>query len=132
MTDKEAMKQALEALRFGLHVGFDESSESQIKKGGKAFQQHQFAIAALRERLAQPDHSGDATKKVEPEDEPVFWRYALVVEGQEVNEAFTTVNWDTKFEPFGRRGIDHGGDVTKQPLYTRPQQTAHGITGEQK
>ena len=62
--------------------------------------------------------------KAQPADEPVFWRYALVVEGQEVNEAFTTVNWDTRFEPFGRRGIDHGGEVTKQPLYTRPQPAA--------
>jgi hypothetical protein len=54
-TDRDLLAQALEALRFGLHVGFDESSESQIKKGGKAFDQHSKAIAALRERLAQPE-----------------------------------------------------------------------------
>ena len=50
---KEAMKLALEALKFALHVGFDESSESQIKKGDKAVQQHQNAITALREALAE-------------------------------------------------------------------------------
>lgn len=55
MTDRELMQQALVALKFGLHVGFDESSESQIKKGGKAFDQHSKTIAALRERLAQPE-----------------------------------------------------------------------------
>jgi DNA segregation ATPase FtsK/SpoIIIE-like protein len=54
----EAMKQALEALKFGLHVGFDESSESQIKKSGKAFDQHNKAITALRERLAHCDRCG--------------------------------------------------------------------------
>jgi len=51
----EAMKQALEALKFGLHVGFDESSESQIKKGGKAFDQHSKAITALRTAIEQAD-----------------------------------------------------------------------------
>ena len=50
---KEVMRQALEALQFALHVGFDESSESQIKKGDKAVQQHQKAITALREALAE-------------------------------------------------------------------------------
>lgn len=61
MTDKEAMATALDALQFALHVGFDESSESQIKKGDKAGQQHRKAITALKERLAQP------------EQEPVGW-----------------------------------------------------------
>ena len=51
----EAMKLALEALRFGLHVGFDESSESQIKKGGKAFDQHSKAITALRTAIEQAE-----------------------------------------------------------------------------
>lgn len=64
MTDRELMQMALDALKFGLHVGFDESSESQIKKGGKAFDQHSKAITALRERLAQP------------EQEPVAWKDA--------------------------------------------------------
>jgi hypothetical protein len=53
MTNKDAMKLALDALQFALHVGFDESSESQIKKGDKAGQQHRQAITALKERLAQ-------------------------------------------------------------------------------
>lgn len=46
-----AMRLALEALRFALHVGFDESSESQIKKGDKAVQQHKSAIKALEAAL---------------------------------------------------------------------------------
>jgi len=54
MTDKEAMKLALEALQFALHTGFDESSESQMKKGDKAGQQHRQAINAIKERLADP------------------------------------------------------------------------------
>ena len=51
----ETMKLALEALKFGLHVGFDESSESQIKKGGKAFDQHSKAITALRTAIEQAE-----------------------------------------------------------------------------
>jgi hypothetical protein len=51
----KAMKAALEAMRFGLHVGFDESSESQIKKGGKAFDQHSNAITALRTAIAEAE-----------------------------------------------------------------------------
>jgi hypothetical protein len=51
----EAMKLALEALKFGLHVGFDESSESQIKKGGKAFDQHSKAITALRTAIEEAE-----------------------------------------------------------------------------
>ena len=55
MTDqlRQAAQQALEALCFGLHVGFDESSESQIKKGGVAFDHHNRAITALRTALEQ-------------------------------------------------------------------------------
>ena len=66
----DAMKQALEALRFALHVGFDESSESQIKKGDKAVQQHQAAITALRFAIEQaerqePDGYGYARRLAE-------------------------------------------------------------------
>ena len=50
---QEALKLALEALQFALHIGFDESSESQIIKGDKAGQQHRKAITALEEALAQ-------------------------------------------------------------------------------
>jgi len=58
--------------------------------------------------------------KQSAQQEPAFWYYTLVVEGQVVGENFTTVNWDTTVEPFGRYDIDHGGKVTKQPLYTTP------------
>ncbi len=47
-----AMDLALEALQFALHVGFDESSESQIKKADKAWQQHQKAITAIKQARA--------------------------------------------------------------------------------
>jgi hypothetical protein len=57
----EAMKQALEALEFALHIGFPESSESQIKKGEKAYQQHRAAITAIKEALAQPEQEPVAT-----------------------------------------------------------------------
>lgn len=52
---KEALKLALEALQFALHIGFPESSESQIKKGEKAYQQHRAAITAIKQALAQPE-----------------------------------------------------------------------------
>ena len=58
---RQALELALEALQFALHVGFPESSESQIKKGEKAYQQHRAAITAINEALAQP------------EQEPVAW-----------------------------------------------------------
>jgi len=51
MTKDEALQLALEALRFALHVGFDESSETQIKKRDKAWQQHHQAINAIKEAL---------------------------------------------------------------------------------
>jgi hypothetical protein len=51
---RQALELALEALQFALHIGFPESSESQIKKGEKAYQQHRAAITAIKEALAQP------------------------------------------------------------------------------
>ena len=58
---RQALKLALEALQFALHVGFPESSESQIKKGEKAYQQHRAAITAIKEALAQPEQEPVAT-----------------------------------------------------------------------
>jgi hypothetical protein len=55
MTKDEALRLALEALQFALHVGFDESSESQIKKGDKAGQQHRQAIIAIKAALEAKD-----------------------------------------------------------------------------
>ena len=52
---RQALELALEALQFALHVGFPESSESQIKKSEKASQQHRAAITAIKEALAQPE-----------------------------------------------------------------------------
>jgi hypothetical protein len=64
----EAMKLALEALQFALHVGFDESSESQIKKGDTAGQQHRKAITALEEALAE--HAMQEVQRLGQEIEP--------------------------------------------------------------
>ena len=58
---RQALELALEALQFALHVGFPESSESQIKKGEKAYQQHRAAITAIKEALAQPEQEPVAT-----------------------------------------------------------------------
>jgi len=68
----DAMKLALEALQFAFHVGFDESSESQIKKGDKAGQQHRKAITALEEVLK--DHAMQEVQRLgqEIEQEPVI------------------------------------------------------------
>ena len=64
----DEMKQALEALKFGLHVGFDESSESQIKKCGKAFDQHNKAITALRQAIQEAtlQEISDIGQEIEP------------------------------------------------------------------
>jgi len=58
---RQALELALEALQFALHVGFPESSESQIKKSEKASQQHRAAITAIKEALAQPEQEPVAT-----------------------------------------------------------------------
>ena len=55
MTKDEALKLALEALQFALHVGFDESSERQIRKGAITSQQHRQAIIAIKQTLAHPE-----------------------------------------------------------------------------
>ena len=101
MTPKEraVMQQALDALNYGLHVGFDESSESQIKKCTKAFQQSSNAIAALRQAISEAeraDHIRDATQMVQAaEQEPVtdfktWWQR----DGQEFLYALNTTTDD--------------------------------------
>ena len=56
--------------------------------------------------------------------EPVAWIYTLVVDGQTVSEQITHVNWNPEYQPFGRNGVDHGGKVSKTPLYAAPPVTA--------
>jgi hypothetical protein len=85
-------------------------------------------LAPVQEPVACECNQGQVCHVCDPitpskqsaQQEPAFWYYTLVVEGQVVGENFTTVNWDTRVEPFGRYDIDHGGKVTKQPLYTTP------------
>jgi hypothetical protein len=98
----EAMKLALEALKFGLHVGFDESSESQIKKGGKAFDQHSKAITALRTAI-------EAAEK----QEPVAW---AVFEGWNAHDLYLPQEYDEALKMAGYKG-DH---AEVKPLYTHP------------
>ena len=85
--ERKVIELALEALQFALHVGFPESSESQIKKGEKAYQQHRAAITAIKEALAQPEQDQDEvdirsrlyqriheleTQLAQPEQKPVL------------------------------------------------------------
>ena len=91
--ERKVIELALEALQFALHVGFPESSESQIKKGEKAYQQHRAAITAIKEALAQP------------EQEPVAWIYESVC-----GNDFSTCN----DPPSYAKNI--------RPLYTTPLQ----------
>jgi len=70
MTKDEALDLALEALQFALHVGFDESSESQIKKGDKAWQQHRQAITAIKQARAL-DKMADNARELGLDYEPV-------------------------------------------------------------
>ena len=89
---RQALELALEALQFALHIGFPESSESQIKKGEKAYQQHRAAITAIKEALAQPERDYErgfidgmqkqmqssvdkaVNRMAQPEQEPVAWK----------------------------------------------------------
>ena len=101
----DEMKQALEALKFGLHVGFDESSESQIKKCGKAFDQHNKAIAALRQAIEQ----------AEKQDADEWYEKALWGEKQEP-VAWMSPNKE-RLE-FSRKDTVYGSHTI--PLYTAP------------
>ena len=131
---KEAMKQAIEAMRFALHVGFDESSESQIKKGDKAVQQHTTAIRALEEALAKQEQ-GEHKESVrlqcvvcktvyedgvppqvakQEQGEPVLWAAK--------ESMFMWGNSDESGHPYhiickGKKVKSH-----QIPLYTTPQQ----------
>lgn len=51
------------------------------------------------------------------EGKPEVRRYQLLVEDQVVNERYDRANWDVRHKPFGRYDVDHGGTVTKTPLY---------------
>ena len=86
MDKDEALRLALEALQFALHVGFDESSESQIKKGEKAYQQHRVAIAAIKAALAQPAQR----PWVEPRGDEWFnwWRVSKIADATEAEIDF--------------------------------------------
>jgi len=104
-TDRELMQQALEAL----------------VTHGCAYLHHAeeygAAINALRARLAEPETCKPA---LQVEAEPVAWRYWLFVDEQLVGGKYSGANWNPEYEPFGVHGVDHGGVVTKTPLYAAP------------
>lgn len=65
--------------------------------------------------------------------EAVAWLYTLFGHSGEIaNREASTVNWDERYQPFGRPGIDfhEDGVVRKEPLYTQPQQAAPGAVLE--
>jgi len=123
MTKDEALKLALKALRFARDDGYENEVSQEAITAIK-----QARSAPVQEPVACECSQGQVCHVCDPiipskqsaQQEPAFWYYTLVVEGQVVGENFTTVNWDTRVEPFGRYDIDHGGEVTKQPLYTTP------------
>ena len=47
------------------------------------------------------------------------WVYTLVIDGKEVNREVSHVNWDPRYQPFGRPGIDfvQGGHVYKEAVF---------------
>ena len=79
MTNIEAMKLALDALNYGLHVGFDESSESQIKKCTKAFQQSSNAIAALRQAISEAEQEPVKTSDLRAEHNKMMLAYDVAI-----------------------------------------------------
>ena len=90
---RQALELALEALQFALHIGFPESSESQIKKGEKAYQQHRAAITAIKEALAQPEQ--DTNKNGSPC--PEFWDWLPKAYNFEGDGNFTKYNMEVAF-----------------------------------
>jgi hypothetical protein len=120
------MKQLIEDLISAMEYHVEQTRP--IHSTTVALQAAREALKAMPTHLACDCYQGQVCHVCDPitpskqsaQQEPAFWYYTLVVEGQVVGENFTTVNWDTRVEPFGRYDIDHGGKVTKQPLYTTP------------
>ena len=110
---QEALKMALEALQFALHVGFPESSESEMKKGEKAYQQHRAAITAIKEVLAQ-------------EQEPVAWR---TFDGEGGYDYRSYEDNESYADDWNKRNPNHAGWVDE--LYTHSQRTWVGLTDEE-
>ena len=147
MTKDEALRLALEALQFALHVGFDESSESQIKKGAKAGQQHRQAITAIKAALEAKDEPEQMAKlgwqvidcpicgggarafpKQEAKDEPVAWRTFDGEGGYDYRTYDMNENYANEWN---ERHPKHNGWV--EPLYTTPPpRTWVGLTDEEK
>ena len=121
----EALKLALEALQFALQIGFDESSESQIKKGDKAGQQHRKAITAIKEALAE--HAMQEVQRLgqEIEQEPV--RLQCVTCGTVYADGVPPQVAQSEQEPVA--WMDADGNVSDNndhkcfpiPLYTKEQ-----------
>ena len=124
--DEKLMQQALDAMQFGLHVGFDESSENQIKKGGKAFDHHSKAITALRERLAQPEQEPIITK--DGEGMLLHGGWHSLPDGAKL---YTTPPQRKPLTDEEISAIDWKSNETLHD-FARAIERAHGITGETK
>ena len=144
---RQALELALEALQFALHIGFPESSESQIKKGEKAYQQHRAAITAIKEALAQPEeeklhpvHIGvDVTRegtavtafyrKPDAVMEMFYSQFHPLAQPEQEPVAW----WIPKAEQFCLPSSDGTRPFAKawEPLYTAPpQRTWVGLTDD--
>jgi len=135
----EAMKQALEALRFALHVGFDESSESQIKKGDKAFRQHQDAIPTLRLAIEQAEKQEPTPAMIQALTEQydsdraigigfnpqTLCRAVLAVQRQPLTDEQVRDLWSWSATAEAERTA-----TTQQHAFARAIERAHGIGGK--
>ena len=119
-TQTEALRLALEALQFALHVGFPESSESQIKKGEKAYQQHRAAITAIKEALAQPDQD-------EVDIRSRLYQRIHELETQLAQPKQEPVAWEQFYPDIGKPQLTH---PPQGIYYTPPQRTWLGLTEE--
>ena len=128
---KEAMKLALEALRFALHVGFDESSESQIKKGDKAVQQHQKAITALREALAEQPAQQEPVAWMDIDENGTFSHLRYWSESDNRHEVALYTSPPAQQEPVAlKQGECWPEDVMQMWDYYR-REIANGNTGSE-
>ncbi len=137
----DAMKQALAALRFALHVGFDESSESQIKKGDKAVQQHQAAITTLRTAIEQAEKQEPVAWVKHLKEMVVFWQYdkdcpAKIMEELKRIELTAPPQRQPLTDEEAWRIFEEARNGSVKPAGVlrgiRAIERAHGITGEKE
>lgn len=70
------------------------------------------------------DYARKAVELFQSGLEPTVYSYVLKIEGKEVEEVFLRSNFDPRHMPFGRHGVDHDGQVIKQPFTPLPKEKA--------